>query len=601
MLTNTTPVKRLVLSAAMAVSLVLTANAQTWTGGGVDDSIATQGNWNTTFNNTGTGFVGFTTSATIGNATVNTTGDEFRIGGTNQALILSENVEFTMAGSGFQLRTTGNLTVGTTSAGGNVVNFNSGTALINGGINTTAAVAGGNPLHEINFNGGVVAWNGAGAVGWGNSNQVWASNGGSTIWLVSGSGGNFQLNNSIALNSGNLTLRNDTNNRIYIIQGGFTGTGSISTFSGANPGGVIQFSGTYASSGSVTVGADTELRMAAADRVVGAGQGAAFIVNGLMNLNAAGRSQTIGALSGNGEVRIIAGAGTTYLEANSNGSTSTFNGQFTNNGELRVNASGANLTLSGNSSAFTGNMIVGGGGTITVGNANYIGSGTTFINAGGTLNLNAIDVGSKAISMGGANALLANNGTGTAIHTGNIALTAAGAQVGGSNTLLLGGVISGDHGIEKVGGNTVQFQAVNTYTGDTTITGGTLVINASGGLTFVIGSNGVNNQITGDGNLTALGRFVFDLSSASTNIGDTWTVVATTNAPIYSGFTPFAGSNAFTDLTGGLWEYDNSGTVYQFNQSTGNLTVVPEPATYALLGGLMALGIALLRRRSKRS
>jgi hypothetical protein len=37
------------------------------------------------------------------------------------------------------------------------------------------------------------------------------------------------------------------------------------------------------------------------------------------------------------------------------------------------------------------------------------------------------------------------------------------------------------------------------------------------------------------------------------------------------------------------------------NWSTTNTTAIPEPGTYALLGGLAALGFAAVRRRAKRA
>jgi hypothetical protein len=385
----------ILISSVVLFAGSLGAFAATWTGGGGDDQMTTQGNWGTTFDNTGTGYVGFNATSTLSNDTVNASSGEFRIGGTSQALNLSENVTLNVANSGFRIRTTGNLNIGTTAAGNNVVNFNGGTVLVNGAINTTAATVNKN---KVNLNGGVVAWNGTANVGWGNSNQEWASNGGSTLWLASGSGGNFQLNNSIALNAGNLLLRNDTANRILIVQGGLAGTGSISTYSGANPGGVIQFSGNYASSGSVTVGADTELRLAAVDRFTGAGQSAAVAVTGLMNLNAAGRSQTIGALSGSGEVRIAAGAGTTYLSANSDGSTSTFAGNFSSNGTLRLNNAASKLTLTGNSSAFTGNAAVDAG-TLLV--KNTFGATNVSVGASGLIGGNSTISGDLDFAAGG--------------------------------------------------------------------------------------------------------------------------------------------------------------------------------------------------------
>ena len=50
-------------------------------------------------------------------------------------------------------------------------------------------------------------------------------------------------------------------------------------------------------------------------------------------------------------------------------------------------------------------------------------------------------------------------------------------------------------------------------------------------------------------------------------------------------------------LSSDMWTAFVGSKTYSFSQITGDLTVVPEPETFALLGGLLALGYVMVRRR----
>ena len=118
-----------------------------------------------------------------------------------------------------------------------------------------------------------------------------------------------------------------------------------------------------------------------------------------------------------------------------------------------------------------------------------------------------------------------------------------------------------------------------TTIGDYTILG-TGAVNAAGpntvvmaGVTYNLGGNvATNNEI---------GVLVFDNSTTETVAGDAYSIY--TNGWL----TPADGANS--PLTGG-GPYGGAAALTS--------SVVPEPSAYALLGGLLALGCVMLRRRA---
>jgi len=110
-------------------------------------------------------------------------------------------------------------------------------------------------------------------------------------------------------------------------------------------------------------------------------------------------------------------------------------------------------------------------------------------------------------------------------------------------------------------------------TGSINFAGGPSALDTSGGITYNLGGNiAQDNEI---------GVLVFNSSTTSTIGGDAYDIY--TN----DWFVPADGANG--SLTGG--------GPFQ-GAAFGSSTVVPEPSSYALLGGLLALGFVMLRRRA---
>jgi hypothetical protein len=204
--------------------------------------------------------------------------------------------------------------------------------------------------------------------------------------------------------------------------------------------------------------------------------------------------------------------------------------------------------------------------------------------------------------------------------TGNMYVTSNGGQLAAQSLLYIDSLISGpgplyigDNGNNDVGRQVILTSPSSTYAGNIIMTAGgqttplrcRLTFDVGSIMNFTIGSSGVNNTITGMGTLTLNGNFNFDLSGASTNLGDSWSIVGpTTNlgnggGPTVAPTTTYGATFApvgFTDIGGDLWNKDANGVTYQFSEATGALTVVPEPAAWIMLL-LGAMGIAIYSRK----
>jgi hypothetical protein len=115
------------------------------------------------------------------------------------------------------------------------------------------------------------------------------------------------------------------------------------------------------------------------------------------------------------------------------------------------------------------------------------------------------------------------------------------------------------------------------------------------------------NSVAGGFGTSVPGNASFNIGTGGTAAEDYFYVVAFSNHSTAS--VTLAGGNTFGLLSGSDWQIDsNNGAtesygaqLEQFSTINGaqfTVAAVPEPSSYALLGGLLALGCVMLRRRA---
>jgi autotransporter-associated beta strand protein len=196
-----------------------------------------------------------------------------------------------------------------------------------------------------------------------------------------------------------------------------------------------------------------------------------------------GLSPTINGLTGSGTITDSSATASTLTVGASDGS-GVFSGVIQNGagGVALIKNGGGTETLSG-PNTYSGATTISAG-TLQVGAANAIPS-TTDVTDNGTLDLagNADTIGALA----GSGAVLDSNATGATLTVGAT----------GNNGTFSGTIIdqNGSLSFTKTGASTETLTATNTYSGITTISGGTMSINSDGNLGMAPAS-AVANQIT---------------------------------------------------------------------------------------------------------
>ncbi len=474
-----------------------------------------------------------------------------------------------LAGAGAVTLGSATLTEGGDNSSTTYSGVMSGTGgLTKAGTGTTTLSGANSYSGATNVNAGTLK---AGAVNtFGNLSAVTVA-GGTTLDLNSFNQTIGSLAGAGAVTLGTATLTEGGNNSSTTYSGVMSGTGGL-TKAGT---GTTTLSGANTYSGATNVNAGT-LKAGAANTFSSL---SAVTVAAGTTLDLNSFNQTVGSLAGAGAVTL----GTATLTEGGDNSSTTFSGGISGTGGLTKAGTGT-TTLSG-ANAYTGSTTVNAG-TLRAGAVNVFGSpaaSLVIVAAGATLDLNSF-----------------NQTIGSLAGAGNVTLGSATLTAGGDgNSTTFSGVISGTGGLNKAGVGVLTLSGVNTYSGGTTLSLGSLQASAdnnlgaaTGGLTFngglflfgasftvaatrtttlgagggTIHSNGFNaafaGAITGAGTLTKAGAGTLTLSGMSTYTGATAVNTGTLRAGAVNAF---SAASAFTVAAGTTLDLNN------FNQTIGSL------------------------------
>lgn len=404
----------------------------------------------------------------------------------------------------------------------------------------------------------------------------------------------------------------------FTLAGALAGTGTLHK-AGA---GTVNLTGTHtAYTGAVAVD-QGRLQLPAATTSWAAN---AFSVASGSELSLASRSSgsyDLGSLSGAGNVTLAANAGVdTKLTVGSDNTDTTFSGT--------LSASGAG----------TGSLTKLGSGTLTLAGINTY-TGRTTLRGGALRIASDTALGDTAADLALDGGTLQTTADFTSARAITLAVGGGAFATDAGTSATFSGIISGTGSLTKTGAGTLILANTHIYTGDTTISAGTLALAGSAAFSsFSIGSaasligNGTVGSltvagtlapgnspglITVDGDLQIIGTSVTTMELGGLARGINYDAINVTGSLSFGGrltvslindfapslgdsfqlfsFTSFGGSFAQVNLPtispGLAWNTDRL-----YDEGTVSVSAIPEPSAFAALAGLATLALATTRRR----
>jgi fibronectin-binding autotransporter adhesin len=533
-------------------------------------------------------------------------------------------------GGSFVKSGSGNLTLSGTNTYTGATTISDGTLTVSGTLaDTTAVTVASGKTYNVNATDTIGSLAGAGTVqtsgtvtltsGGDNTSTIFSGviqNGTGTLSLTKSGSGTLTLSGantysgSTTLTAGSILVGNAGSGNVGSITNSSVGTGTLifnggTISSDSSTARTINNPITY--TGNVTFGDGTNngaLTFAAAEAL-----GAA---NRTLTVNTTGGVTLSGIISSTGAYGITkAGAGTLTLSG-----TNTYSGGTTiSAGTLKIDNAAALGASSGAASITSGAVLDLNG--ITMTNTNALTVNGTGISTNGAI-INSSSTGATyagLLTLGSDSSIVGGTGTITISNVGTITgsglgLTLGGAQ-GGTLTSILG---TGTGTLTKQNAGTWNLAGVNTFTGNTTISGGTLAITGSGQLnsgtysgaiaiasssTFKYSSSA--NQTLQTGVISGAGNLIKDtdtssiltLSATNTYTGTTTinagTLSISTIANVSTNSNLGAASSGNIIINGGILKYTGSGSSSNRNitlGSSGGTIDASGSGTLTLTGGI---------------
>jgi len=298
---------------------------------------------------------------------------------------------------------------------------------------------------------------------------------------------------------------------------------------------------------------------------LGSTAGSLAVNAGTVDLN--GLSPTVGALSGSsgGLITLLTSTGTSTLTTSS-ATSGTYAGVLSDGtGTLALIKAGSGTLVLAGSNSYSGGTSISGGGELDVTSDSNLGASTGSITISG---------GSTLATLSGSTAIFTT--TRSIFLSGNSANT---IDIRGSSIVTDNGVIqdlTSGGTFTKSGGGTLILGGTNTYTGNTTISNGTLTIGGAGQL----GSGSYA------GNIAITGTFIYDSSASQTLSG----VISGAGAfTVQSGSLALTALNTYTGNTtissGGILSTGATGTLPASGSVPSAIGDTGNSATHLILDG----------------
>jgi fibronectin-binding autotransporter adhesin len=435
----------------------------------------------------------------------------------------------------------------------------------------SAVIAGSTSRIELNgAGGGTLVLAGANTFNFttNNANFGWKLNAGSTVVVASDSafgvttGTDFNATTLINLSGGTLQASGSARtvaNPLWLNASTTVVSGSQSlTFSGAamGRGGSATVTNNITGGGTLSFTGNVYTDNLGLSKILTFNGTGNTLISGKISDNTAG-TNTAGAIT-------KSGAGTLTLS----NTASTYTGVTTISAgvmEAAALANGGTASSIGQSSNAATNLVFGAP-TATL---RYNGSSDATTDRGFTLSSGT--GGGATVESSGSGTLTIDNTVALAYGTtGQTRLLTLGGTNTGANTFskVIANNGSGATSLTKADTGTWSLTGTNTYTGNTTVSAGTLTLGSAGTLKFIPTDNGVCNKITGAGTATLNGTFDIDLTNAAIANGNSWTLVdTTTKNGTLSAVTGFTGSS-------GVWSKVDGSNTWTYTESTGVLGLV---------------------------